>query len=83
MMQLLGYITLLFDSIEVRYKLYRNPADHKFVFRPEATISFYPTYSVAKGNSAWLFEGNIPSAVKAQLAMHLEGSRKKQEPPLI
>jgi hypothetical protein len=83
MMQLLGFITLVFDGNEVRYKLYHNPSDKRFHFKPEATISLYPSFTAWRLKGDWAFEGGVHQHIQQQLIGHLTQVRKQKESPLL
>ncbi|RYY90814.1 MAG: hypothetical protein EOO15_00965 [Chitinophagaceae bacterium] len=83
MMELLSYITLQFDGQQIAYKLYFNPSDRKYYFRPDAVITLYPSYVVARSENSWIVEGGVSAGVQQQLLSNLAMVRKKKDGPLL
>jgi hypothetical protein len=71
MMQLLSFLPLVFDRQDVRYKLYINPADKTYHFRPEEPISYYPSFSATRVEREWHFHGMVPEHIRVQFLKHL------------
>ena len=83
MMQLLSYIALQFDGREVPYKLYYNPSDRKYLFKPEAVITLYSSFVAWRLEGGWGFEAGTDLSVQPQLAARLEAVLAQKEEPLL
>ncbi|RYY95458.1 MAG: hypothetical protein EOO11_15815 [Chitinophagaceae bacterium] len=56
MMQLLLHTSLNIAGHNVRYKLYFDPRERKYFFKPEEVTLRYPSFFVWKRQAQWQFE---------------------------
>lgn len=82
-MHLISFCELYFDGVAVKYKLYGYPSGDRYHFKPEATISIYPTYIVSRLERQWTVETKAPLHIQKQLVEQIQLSRKQRGPALL
>jgi hypothetical protein len=72
MMQFLLLTSLQIGGQEISYKLYFDPREQKYFYKPEAATLRYPSFYVWQLQGAWNFEPLSDTCVQSQAAQQIE-----------
>lgn len=80
MMQLLLYTDLRIDGQTARYKLYYDPAERRYFYKPEEVTLRFPSFYLWKQQGHWVFAGISDTDLQAEAAAAAEGALANREP---
>ena len=75
MMQLLSYVTFLFEGEAIPYKLYFDPKARKYFFKPGWPTLRFPSFYAWSWGSCWHFEPSARGALRRQAIAFIEQAK--------
>jgi hypothetical protein len=83
MMKLLLYTTLFVDSRLVAYKIYFNPENERYLFKPTLAGQGSPTICIGRSGEGWQFEGCHDNHTRSQVMEDIKNLKRLRQKPIL